>query len=63
MSFRRRLRNVCLYLFAVVLLILGLTTTTAYIQGAVSPTQYMVFIYLLFLLAAFFAYMMLYWGN
>jgi len=61
MSFRRWLRNVCLFMFAVVLLLFALTTTTAYMQGAIPPTQYMVFIYLLFVLTLFGSYMMIYW--
>ena len=63
MSFRRRLRNVCLFILGTVVLIFSLTTTTAYVQGYLSSTQYMVFIYLLFVLTLFGSYMIIYWDT
>jgi len=54
---------VCLFLFGGLLILFALTTTVAYVQGGIPPAHYLVLMYLVIVLLAFFAYMVLYWGD
>ena len=63
MNFKRRLRNVCLFLFGGWLILFALTTTMAYVQGGIIPAHYLVLMYLVVVLLVFFAYVVLYWGD
>ena len=63
MSFSRRLRNVCLLLFGLLFLIIALTFLIAYRYGTISSTQFMVSLYLLFALLAFYAFLYILWGR
>lgn len=63
MTFKRRLRNVCLFLLAVLLLLFGLTTTTAYMQGYIPSNQYVASLYIMIILLAGYAYTVIHWRN
>ena len=63
MSFKRRLRNVCLFMLAVLLVLFVLTTTIAYIQGGIILAHYVALMYIVFILFAVFAYLVLCWGE
>ena len=63
MSFKARLRNVCLVLLAVLLLLFGLTTTTAYVQGGMPPSQYVACLYLLVAFLIGYAYLVIHWRD
>jgi len=63
MNFKRRLRNVCGVLLAAFLVLFAVSSTVAYMQGTITPPQYMIIMYLVIMLAAFFAYIVLYWGE
>ena len=63
MIFKRRLRNVCGVLLGTLLVLFALSSTVAYVQGTITPPQYMTIMYLVVVVAAFFAYMVLYWGK
>jgi len=48
-------------MFAALFLVLALTSLLAYRYGSISSTQFMVFIYLMFALLAFYAFLYILW--
>ena len=63
MNFKACLRNVCLALLAVLLLLFGLTTTTAYVQGGMPSSQYVACLFLMVALLIGYAYTVIHWRN